>query len=95
MSFLFLNIPNWLNLFTEDQNKLPLLVEYPHNLTLKPGDTARFSCKTFDQLYTKVDWYFLNGTNPRDIETEDLLLFKKMVNNHNVRLLLMYYLKNY
>ncbi|XP_060838222.1 fibroblast growth factor receptor homolog 1-like isoform X2 [Rhopalosiphum padi] len=70
----------------EDQNKLPLLVEYPHNLTLKPGDTARFSCKTFDQLYTKVDWYFLNGTNPRDIETEDLLLFKKMVNNHNVKL---------
>ncbi|XP_026814661.1 fibroblast growth factor receptor homolog 1-like isoform X2 [Rhopalosiphum maidis] len=70
----------------EDQNKLPLLVEYPHNLTLKPGDTARFSCKTFDQLYTKVDWYFLNGTNPRDIETEDLLLFKKMANNHNVKL---------
>jgi len=73
---------NW---FTEDQNKLPLLVEYPHNLTLKPGDTARFSCKTFDQLHTKVDWYFLNGTNPRDIETEDLLLSTKMVNSHNVR----------
>lgn len=70
----------------EDQNKLPLLVEYPHNLTLKPGDTARFACKTFDQLYTKVDWYFLNGTNPRDIETDDLLLYKKMANNHNVKL---------
>ncbi|XP_025199424.1 fibroblast growth factor receptor 4-like isoform X1 [Melanaphis sacchari] len=71
----------------EDQNKLPLLVEYPHNLTLKPGDTARFSCKTFDQLNTKIDWYFLNSTNPRDIETEDLLLFKKMANNQNVKLL--------
>ncbi|XP_050053861.1 fibroblast growth factor receptor 4-like isoform X1 [Aphis gossypii] len=70
----------------EDQNKLPLLVEYPHNLTLKPGDTARFACKTFDQLYTRVDWYFLNGTNPRDIETDDLLLYKKMANNHNVKL---------
>ncbi|KAL4112399.1 hypothetical protein QTP88_016198 [Uroleucon formosanum] len=70
----------------EDQNKLPLLVEYPHNLTLKPGETARFSCKTFDQFHTKVDWYFLNGTNPRDIETEDLLLSTKMVNSHNVTL---------
>lgn len=69
---------------------MPLLVEYPHNLTLKPGDTARFACKTFDQLNTKVDWYFLNDTNPQDIETDDLLLYKKMTNNHNVRLLLIY-----
>lgn len=70
---------------------MPILVEYPQNLTLKQGDTAWFACKTVDMHRTKIDWYFLNGTNPLEIETEDLQRYKKMINNNAVSFTKIYY----
>lgn len=75
-----------------DKNKLPILVEYPQNLTLKPGETACFTCKTYDPHHTKVDWYYLNDTNPQNIETEDLRLYKKMVHHNTVSHIIILYL---
>ncbi|VVC24470.1 Hypothetical protein CINCED_3A009612 [Cinara cedri] len=69
-----------------DRNKLPILVEYPQNLTLKPGDTAWFACKTFDMHRTEIDWYFLNGSNPQEIKPDDLQLYKKIINHNTVKI---------
>lgn len=66
---------------------MPILVEYPQNLTLKPGETAWFACKTYDSHHAKVEWYFLNGTNPHDIDSEDLSTFKRMTNHKTVSFL--------
>lgn len=75
-----MNQNNNFNTFLADKNKIPILVEYPQNLTLKPGDTAWFVCKTFDPHHRKVDWYFLNDKSPQEIETEDLFSYQKMSN---------------
>lgn len=71
-------------MFTADKNKMPVLVERPQNLTLKPGDVAWFACKTYDPHHTKVDWFFLNDTNPHGLRPNDLLFFKKIVNHNTV-----------
>lgn len=63
---------------------MPVLVERPQNLSLKQGDTAWFTCKTYDSHHTYVDWYYLNDVNPQDIDTNDLQQFKKMVNDSAV-----------
>uniref|UniRef100_A0A2S2Q3V2 receptor protein-tyrosine kinase n=1 Tax=Sipha flava TaxID=143950 RepID=A0A2S2Q3V2_9HEMI len=69
-----------------DKNKLPILVEYPQNLTLKSGDTAVFTCKPSDLHHGRIDWYFLNETSPQDIYTEELVRYEKMMNHNNVKL---------
>lgn len=72
--------------FTEDKSKLPTFVECPQNLTLKPGETAWFACKTSDTDHAKVDWYFLGDTNPRGIGFKDLAQYKKIVHHNTVSL---------
>lgn len=64
---------------------MPILVEYPQNLTLKSGETAWFACKTYDPHRTRVEWYYLNNINPRDIDSDDLVMYRKMVNYKTVR----------
>lgn len=71
-------------LFTADKNKLPVLVESPQNLTLKPGDVAWFACKAYDPRHTKVDWYYLNNTDPSMLRPNDILFYKKIVNQNTV-----------
>lgn len=73
----------------DNENKKPLSSEYPRDLSLKSGDRAMFFCHAFDYGNKEIDWYFLNSTNPMDIdiETVDLSQFKKMDNDNDVTLL--------
>ncbi|CAI6343343.1 unnamed protein product [Macrosiphum euphorbiae] len=73
----------------DDENKKPLSFEYPRDLSLKSGDSAMFFCHAFDYGNKEINWYFLNSTNPMniDIETVDLSQFKKMDNDIDVTLL--------
>ncbi|KAL4112417.1 hypothetical protein QTP88_016210 [Uroleucon formosanum] len=73
----------------DDENKKPLSIEYPRDLSLKSGDKAMFFCHAFNYGNKEIDWYFLNSTNPMDIdiETVDLSQFKKMDNDNDVTLI--------
>lgn len=69
---------------------MPLSFAYPRDLSLKSGDSARFYCQAIAFNYLQsLNWYYLNNTNPMDIDiqTVDLSKFKKM---KSVRLYLCY-----
>ncbi|XP_022170711.1 fibroblast growth factor receptor 3-like [Myzus persicae] len=73
----------------EDEIKSRLNFEYPRDLSLRSGNRAFIFCQAFDYGDKEIDWYFLNSTNPVDVdmETMDLSQFKKMVNNNDVVML--------
>ncbi|XP_060841919.1 CLIP domain-containing serine protease B10-like isoform X2 [Rhopalosiphum padi] len=77
----------------DDEKKMPLSFAYPRDLSLKSGDSARFYCQAIAFNYLQsLNWYYLNNTNPMDIDiqTVDLSKFKKMksVGSNDFKLIL-------
>ncbi|XP_026810570.1 hemicentin-1-like isoform X2 [Rhopalosiphum maidis] len=77
----------------DDEKKMPLSFAYPRDLSLKSGDSARFYCQAIAcNCLRPLNWYYLNNTNPMDIDiqTVDLSQFKKMkhVGLNNFKLIL-------